>query len=172
MDVDPERKGLVELYGKSLESFERTIVTVSSGALALSITFLHDVTPTPLPSSLSTLWWGWGGLLGSLGMMILSMPLGHWLLERALEKKDSKTLLRLVTVMNVSSVVLLLMGFGFLARFAQVNMFAAKPPTKPTAVTIQPAPPATAIPVQPAPSSVPQLPSSIPIAPPAKSAIP
>lgn len=65
-----ERKGLVESEQKYAESFDKIALTIISGALVLSVGFVKDLAPHPVPWSLGLLIGGWfvlvGGLLGSM----------------------------------------------------------------------------------------------------------
>ncbi|HEY5375200.1 MAG TPA: hypothetical protein VIK01_16085 [Polyangiaceae bacterium] len=124
---DPDREGTIDIYKQALESFDRTMVTVSGGALAVSITFLHDVAPSPTPWSLLPLIVGWGGLIASLGAIIISMPVGHRSIELRLAGEDDSKMTKYTTWLNSTSVVALLVGFMGLAVFAGMNMFVAKP---------------------------------------------
>jgi hypothetical protein len=42
-----ERARLTALHEKATEAFDRAVMTLSGGALAVSITFIHDVAPHP-----------------------------------------------------------------------------------------------------------------------------
>lgn len=153
---DPDREGTIDIYKQALESFDRTMINVSGGALAVSITFLHDVAPSPTPWSLLPLIAGWGGLIGSLGAMIISMPVGHKAIELRLAGEDDTKMTTWTTRLNTTSVVTLFVGFLGLAAFAGMNMFAAKPrppEAKPVVVQCVAAlqPTASAAPVVPSP---------------------
>ena len=41
------REWLVAAYGEATRSFDKAIMTLAGGALALSIAFVHDVAPKP-----------------------------------------------------------------------------------------------------------------------------
>jgi protein-S-isoprenylcysteine O-methyltransferase Ste14 len=45
---EAERKRLLLLHEKATESFDRAIMTVSGGALGISIAFVHDVASKPV----------------------------------------------------------------------------------------------------------------------------
>ena len=172
---DEDRKATLDIYKQALEGYDRTIVTISSGALALSITFLHDVVANASASSACWLWWGWGGLLGSLAVIIISMLTGHVAVERYLAEVDLGWSVKATTALNIIAAVALLVGFGGLATFAKVNMFGKKEPTPavvvemsktiPLAVSVTLPPPAPPPVFQPPPAApVPKKPA------PAKSA--
>lgn len=125
-----ERKSLTELYGKALEGFDKTIVVTASGALVLSVTFLHDIAPNPNATSWTSLWIGWCCLILSLGVMIVSMLTGQQALEAALGESASKTSVftTITTGLNLTSAIFLIGGLVGLAWFAQANVFAQKVP--------------------------------------------
>lgn len=120
---DEERKSLIELYGKSLEGFDKAVVVTSSGALVLSVTFLHDIAPKPPPDSLTTLWLGWIGLVLSLSLMIISMLTGQRALEDALAENKTAVFTTVTTWLNLLSAICLIVGLGGLAYVAQTNVF-------------------------------------------------
>lgn len=123
-----ERKALIELYGKALEGFDKAIVVTSSGALVLSVTFLHDIAPKPPPGSLTSLWLGWIGLVLSLSLMIISMLTGQKALEDALAENKTAVFTTVTTWLNLASAVCLIIGLCGLAWFAQTNVFATQWP--------------------------------------------
>jgi hypothetical protein len=130
-----ERKAVTDLYGKALESFDRTMVTVTGGALVLSTTFFRNVTPNPVPSSATWLWIGWGALVGSLVIVVLSMLTGHLAIEADLAERETKWG-AVTSALNFLSVVALVIGLSGLVWFAKANAF--NPPPQP----IQNCPPA------------------------------
>lgn len=124
-----ERNSLIELYGKALEGFDKAIIVTSSGALVLSVTFLHDIAPKPPPGSLTTLWLGWIGLVLSLSLMIISMLTGQRALEDALAENKTAVFTHVTTWLNLLSAICLIVGLGGLAYFAQTNVFATQWPS-------------------------------------------
>jgi hypothetical protein len=124
-DEAGERKALIELYGKALENFDRAVVVISGGALAVSVTFLEKLAPHPVVASLNRLWIGWIGLAISLSSIILSMLAGHRALEDALEGKGLTNFTTLTTVLNFVAGVALVVGLLGLAAFAATNAFAS-----------------------------------------------
>jgi len=125
--VDVDRDKTIDIFKQAMESFDKTMVTVSGGALAVSITFLHDIAPDPSRLSLIPLGIGWGSLIISLGSIIYSMPTGQKSIRVRLEGGDDTELVKLTMKLNDWSVSGLLVGIVGLAVFAGWNMFAAKP---------------------------------------------
>jgi hypothetical protein len=126
-----ERASLVELYGKALEGFDRSIVTISGGAFAISVTFVHEVAPNPVESSFTALWIGWIGLALSLTFIVISMLTGHRALEDALGGKELTEFTAVTTFFNVAAAAMMVAGLLGLAWFAQDNMFSKPQVTKP-----------------------------------------
>ncbi len=78
-----ERRVLLECRNNAVRSLEKTLVTLSAGALALSITFLHDMAPNPVHDS--WLYASWGLLFTSLGFMLIVFILGVHVFEKDIE---------------------------------------------------------------------------------------
>lgn len=159
-DEDRDREKNIDLYKAALESFDKTMVSVAGGSLAVSITFIHELVPTiPAAGSKVPLWIGWGGLLFSLGVIIVSMLTGHNAIECQLARKPASKWTNITTVLNICSVVALLVGFLGLAGFAAMNMFAQKPKAAATPVfecampKAEAKPPAPIVPVAPKPAA-------------------
>jgi hypothetical protein len=125
-DEAGERKGLIEMYGKALESFDRAVLAVAGGGLAISVTFLHDVAPHPVGRSLLWLWIGWIGLALSLSSIIASMLTGHRALEDALRGGKITKFTGYTTALNIAAGLTVVVGLLSLAGFAQINMFDAE----------------------------------------------
>ena len=66
------RQQLYDLAIDQTNRFDRLIVTLSGGALALSITFINEI--APVPERGSTLWLalGWGALISSVLATLIS----------------------------------------------------------------------------------------------------
>jgi hypothetical protein len=54
-----ERTLLIEMEQKSADQHDKAILAVASGGLALSVTFLKDIAPHPLPETLKFLGLSW-----------------------------------------------------------------------------------------------------------------
>ena len=64
-----ERKALVEALREGATTFDKAILTFTSGAFAVSIAFLKDVIPKPYPNTLWLLGWSW--LLFALSLVVI-----------------------------------------------------------------------------------------------------
>ncbi len=54
-----ERKALVQAEKEGSQQFDKAILTLAAGALAISITFINQITPHPKPETICILAWGW-----------------------------------------------------------------------------------------------------------------
>lgn len=52
--------------------FDKAILTLSAGALALSLTFVKDIAPTPDTTTVHLLKWAWAGFIASIVLTLLS----------------------------------------------------------------------------------------------------
>lgn len=62
--IDPdiyfrERTKLIEIETKSAEQYDKAMLTLSAGALALSITFVEKIAPNPDPNTNWLIGWSW-----------------------------------------------------------------------------------------------------------------
>jgi hypothetical protein len=67
-----ERKNLVEGETKSAEQFDRTLVTLAGGGLAVSLAFIEKIAPNPKKETLWLLAIAWAGLVLSLLFILCS----------------------------------------------------------------------------------------------------
>jgi hypothetical protein len=65
----------------ALESFDRAILTLSAGALGLSLVFIKDVVPLPAAIGLWLLFWSWGLLGAAILLTLFSFIASHQAFE-------------------------------------------------------------------------------------------
>jgi hypothetical protein len=67
---------LKKQVGEALQSqaaqHDKAILTLAAGALALSLTFIKDIAPTPDGWTISLLAWSWGCFIGSVCLTLVS----------------------------------------------------------------------------------------------------
>jgi len=68
-----ERRWLFGFEHQISQSFDKYMLTLSAGALGLSITFIKQLAPNPLPKTLPYLYFSWG--LFTLALLIVLMSL-------------------------------------------------------------------------------------------------
>jgi hypothetical protein len=125
-----ERKVLLEGRSNAIRSLEKTLVTLSAGALALSITFLHDIAPHP--RQIGWMIASWSLLFFSLLLMLVVFIAGVYVFDKDIEawkaeyeKRDGKRPLCLICVLQVlewTSLVSFILGSIYFAVFAVVNL--------------------------------------------------
>ena len=80
-----ERRALVQAEQLSAGQFDKTIITLSSGALGLSIVFVREIAPSPIPETVTTLWYAWLAFGTSLLLILLSFLLSQQAIRRQRE---------------------------------------------------------------------------------------
>ena len=125
-----ERNILLEGRSNALKNLEKTLVTLSAGALVLSITFLHDIAPHP-----RQIFWmiaSWSLFVGSLLLMLIVFILGVYVYEKDIaalnaeyEKRSHERpvcLIYLLQGLEYASLVTFFLGTVFFVVFAIVNL--------------------------------------------------
>jgi heme exporter protein D len=126
MAPDAYREMLVAAHQKSSESYDKALMTLAGGALALSITFLHDIAPKPVHKG--WLAWSWALLALSLLLTVASFLLSQKAILREIAKRDAHDAspanrwTRGTTTLNVLSGLLFILGVSCLVRFAFYNL--------------------------------------------------
>jgi len=65
----------------SQEAFDKALLTLSAGALGVSLAFIKDVAPLSTAICLNFLFWSWGLLCGSIVLMLFSFIASHQAFE-------------------------------------------------------------------------------------------
>jgi hypothetical protein len=164
-DLIDYRKWLVAAEQRSQEDFDKTVLSLSGGALGISFVFLKDVigsSPILQPSFLFAAWIAWAF---STFSVLTSYYLSHMALRRAIVQVDSGTIYnqhpggiyaRCTSVLNALGAILFLVGVCSITAFANFNLSAkgARNDRQETPVS------ATTPPVTPAKPSVSPTPSN------------
>lgn len=139
-EQDPQRQEYLQhrnyLIATSIDQmgqFDKLIVTLSGGALALSLTFIKDISPNPIPCSKWLIFGAWGFFTISLVSVLLSHLTSHKDMEFEIDKLDDnyknqeenynpKNPFKKTTIfLNRLSTVTFLLGLFFLVTFASIN---------------------------------------------------
>jgi len=107
-------------YDRLHATYDRTVLTLAGGALALSVTFITDVVPTA--SEAWRLGWAWALLVLSLAFIALSYIPSIRAHRRVLLGLEGKWWGRTADVLSIGAGLLLAAGLGFLAWFAFANL--------------------------------------------------
>ncbi len=125
------RKSLVAAEQKSQEDFDKTVLSLSGGALGISFAFLKDIAgPQPIAQSgfLLAAWFAWAF---STFSVLTSYYLSHLALRHAIGQVDDGTifkqapggvLARLTAILNATGAILFLVGVCCITVFAVANL--------------------------------------------------
>ncbi len=124
------RDRLIEADRVESQAYDKTVLTLSGGALAVSLAFLKDIAPHPHPSTLWVLHSAWGLLTCSLIFVLASMLTGRRSIRRIIKQIDEGTWTKepvggnyfwITSALNTASGVAFVMGAVFLFAFAASN---------------------------------------------------
>jgi hypothetical protein len=121
---DGERNRLLLLHQKATDSFDRAIMTLSAGALAISITFVHDVAPHPRHTSV--LGFSWLCFALSLLLILWSFLTSERVVVRMVNQLDAEVDNippgKLTDWANWASAATFILGVILLVIFAWLNL--------------------------------------------------
>jgi hypothetical protein len=122
---------LIAADQKTSEAYDKTIMTLSGGALGLSITFLKDIIGNSKRVSVCRLEASWICLTLSLLLILASMLFSQWALRKTINQVDTGTLgngraggllSSCTAFFNVLSGLLCVAGIMLLAWFSLANI--------------------------------------------------
>lgn len=130
-----ERKLLVEAEREGARTFDKAILTLAAGALALSMTFLEKVVPIAQATTLWSLASSWAAFGLSIFLILFSFLTSQWACirqraildkewlpgpdERSSERNNWTTA---TTILNVGSIFSFAVGVIFLCYFSFANL--------------------------------------------------
>jgi len=133
-----ERKELLATAKEAATQYAKAIMTLSAGALALSLTFMKDIVPCPAPKTLAYLKLSWGSFSASLTLIVISFLLSEFafikqvevtkgaLLPENSEKENNKwssnPYRSPIVILNILSLITFLLGVIFLVLFSLLNL--------------------------------------------------
>lgn len=125
------RRGLMKADHAASQSFDKALMTLSAGALGLSLSFIKDIVRTPIPSSLPWLGWSWVLLTFTLLLTLVSFPASQQSLRTAMRQVDEGgpaggaklggSWTTVTSLLNGLATVSLVVGLGLFIRFAFMN---------------------------------------------------
>ena len=125
-----ERRVLVEAQRETASSFDKAILTLASGAFAVSLVLLKDVVPDPFANTLWLLGWSWVLFALSLVTILIGFLASQSACARQIDLcegellKDQKGKNGWATVAyfcNWASIFMLATAFGFSGVFVYWN---------------------------------------------------
>jgi hypothetical protein len=130
-EMSAYRDLLVAADQKASKAYDKAVMTLSGGALGLSVTFLKDIVGQSTRVSIQRLEWSWMCLSLSLLSMLASMLFSQWALRSAIRQVDKKTVGNervgggfsiLTAALNIVSGLSCFAGIALLAWFSFANI--------------------------------------------------
>jgi hypothetical protein len=123
------RKVLEQAYQKQSEAYDKTVLSLSGGALGLSITFIRQIVHGP-PNGIVLLALAWTGFAVSILAIFVSMLTSQWAVRKALRQIGEGTgaqrpggwFAAVTAWLNVVACVSLVFGIGLLVWFSLANL--------------------------------------------------
>jgi hypothetical protein len=124
------RDWLVSADQKSSQAYDKAVMTLSGGALGLSLTFVKEIAPNPLTCTKWMLAAAWASLTVSLTSILISMLTSQWALRKAIRQVDAGLepdtkiggfFSRLTIALNILSGLMFVAGVALLAWFSARN---------------------------------------------------
>jgi len=125
------RDHLIKAEQKAQEDFDKTVITLSGGALGISFAFVKDVVGPDDLVKLCLLYWAWVMWGTSLIAVLFSYFFSHLALRKAVKQADEKTLYHqrvgggfdIVTAgLNISGAILFVIGVILMILFVKSNL--------------------------------------------------
>lgn len=123
-----ERARLIECGNRSMEQFDKGVLTISSGSLALTITFVKDLVSSPVEGTIKFLVFTWILLGTSMLITLISFLLSHQAFIKAIkslgkEEYNRNILTTFTHIFNFLSAGTLISGFVFWGIFTVKNFY-------------------------------------------------
>lgn len=124
------RDWLVKTDHIAARDFDKLLLALASGGLAVSITFIHQIAPKPIAETLIWVRLGWGLLVISLLCALVSAALSKKSLRKAIQQVDDGSIRRetpgggwatATERFSYASAALCILGISSLVRFAILN---------------------------------------------------
>jgi len=130
-----ERRELNEAEAEQIRSFDKSILTLSAGALGLSLTFIKDVVPKVAPCTSLFLYVGWACFVVSLLLTLSSFQISALAIRRQraiLDANEAGTDVgqqfgnlpaRWTNNLNWASLYIFVFGAAMLTLFVALNVY-------------------------------------------------
>ncbi len=130
------REHLIKADQKSQEDFDKTLITVATSSLGVSMIFVRDFVGEGGVVNPRLILLGWGLLAASVGCVLCGFYLSRFALRKAINQIDENSIYTekaggrlsgVVEGLNCISGLLLLFGFVAVISFAYVNLHLVTP---------------------------------------------
>jgi len=125
------REWLVQAEHMATRDYDKAILTLSSGALGISIAFVSKLVPHPYALTLFFLGFAWIALVLSLLSTLISLLTSQIGLRKTIEQVDEGTIYAetpggwfttATIASNILAAITLIIGVSFLVLFALINL--------------------------------------------------
>ncbi len=130
-EMQKYRNQLVEVEQKAQEDYDKATLTLSAGALGLSITFVKNILPASGVQSVSLLLFAWVSWTISVALVLASHYFGNLSLRKAISQVDKGTIRKqraggaydfATAISNLLHGSLFVLGAAFMICFVLQNM--------------------------------------------------
>jgi len=120
------RRHLYDALHAASRDYDQAILTLAAGTLAVSVTFLHDITPTPIAGTRNLVVWAWASLGVALIAIVVSFVTSQWVLRRRIAALDRAGKVTPPPVWAERATVILnaFAGFALIAGLILLGMYA------------------------------------------------
>lgn len=125
------RQWLIAAEQKSQEDFDKTVLSLSGGALGISFVFLKDIIGVNHVQEVTLLFISWVAWAFSTFVILASYYLSRLALQKAIKQIDDKTIYQsraggsyalATAILNALGAILFLIGVCFMTAFASTNL--------------------------------------------------
>jgi len=133
------RDFLQTAYKDQSDAYDKAVMTLSGGALGVSMTFIKDLVPTPISATLWLLGSAWASFGVSVLAILISMFTSQLAIKKAMKQVDAGTIRterpgkwygRVTASLNVLAGLGFAVGVMFLVWFALQNLGSVTAPHK------------------------------------------
>jgi len=125
------RKHILLAQEKAQDNYDKTIISLSGGALGISFAFISNIIKPDEICSSGLLFWSWVCWGLSISSILFSYLLSHFALRKTLKQVDDNSLYEnhvggiydyLTLILNISGGVLFFVGVILISIFVKTNL--------------------------------------------------
>ena len=128
--MDEYRNNLIQAEQKSQDDYDKSIISLSGGALGISLVFYKEVIGNNAPIHHELLIWSWTAWAASIAAVVVSYFLSRLSLRKAIEQTDNNDFsggvggwgAKWTSLANALSGTLFVIGIGLFITFSSYNI--------------------------------------------------
>lgn len=130
-DMQSYRNYILEAEQKSIESYDKAILTLTAGGLGVTLTFINSAMSTGHVQQLTLLFYGWGCWVFAIIVILLSFYCSHLALRKTIKQIDDKSIHNstpggyystVINYCNVFSGLFFIAGLVLVLTFTYINI--------------------------------------------------